>query len=335
MDTVAKVVGVSKATVSRVLNESDRISEKTRSRVLAVIQELNYEPNYIARSLSKQKTHSIGVILEDIMNPFFTEVAKGIETTLKTRGYTMILTTSGFIYEEEIELTRTLLRYKVDGVLITPIQSDSLSINILKSRHIPFFIMNEKSDDETLNWIDSDHRSGAYMATQYLLKLGHTRFMNLCASSLRGTRDRLDGFKQALLERGLSLSDQVLLGEAANRKDGYRLVETFLQREGPKALPSAIVAVNDAVAIGAMECLLDRGLRIPEDVSIIGYDDIYLASLTRVPLTTIHQSKFRMGEIAAKGLLNILEKKGEGSEGHQFLIHPRLVVRESCQEYGK
>jgi DNA-binding LacI/PurR family transcriptional regulator len=332
MEEVAKVAGVSKATVSRVLNDSPRISEKTRARVREVVRALGYEPNYIARSLSKQNTHSIGVVLEDIVNPFFAQVAKGIETVLKAGGYTMVLTSSDFVYEEELELTRTLLRYKVDGILITPVQADSLAVNILRSRGVPFFIMNAKSDDPEVNWIDSDNRLGGYLATRHLLGLGHRRFLTLFSNRLQGTRDRLEGFKQAIAEKGLVLSDQILIGDATFREDGYRLLERFIAERGTAALPSAVVAVNDAVAIGAMECLFEHGVRIPADVSIIGYDDIYFASLTRVPLTTIHQSKFRMGEIAARGLLEMLRQGGSPAAGHHFLIHPKLVVRESCRE---
>jgi LacI family transcriptional regulator len=335
MQEVARVAGVSKATVSRVLNNSSRISEKTRFRVQEVIKSLHYEPNYIARSLSKQRTQSIGIILEDIMNPFFAQVAKGIETVLKASGYTMLVTSSGFVYEEELELARTLLRYKVDGILITPVQSDSLAINIIKSRNIPFFIMNAKSDDPTVNWIDSDNLSGAYMATQYLLKLGHTRFLCLYSNKLEGTRNRLEGFKQGIREKGLDLSDQILLGDAAFKEDGYKLIDRFIQEHGVESLPSAVVAVNDTVAVGAMDCLLGHGLHIPEDISIIGYDDIYLASLTRVPLTTIHQAKFRMGEIAAKGLLENIKNPNRETDAHHFLIHPKLVVRESCKEINR
>lgn len=333
MNDVARIAGVAKSTVSRALNDSPRIREQTKDRIKAIVRELNYEPNYIARSLTKRKTHTIGVILEDILNPFFTEVAKGIETVLKKHGYAMLLTSSGYIYEDEVELTRTLLRSKVDGVLITPVHSNSLSIDLLKMRKIPFFIMNGKSEDKEVSWVDSDNLEGGYLATQYLLKLGHRRFMNLHSTSLQGSRDRFAGFKRAIEEKSLRLSDQILLGDATSRKEGYELVSGFLREHGAKELPSAIMAVNDAVAIGAMESLLEHDVRIPEEVSIIGYDDIYIAGFIRVPLTTVHQSKFRMGEIAASGLIEMINRREESS-GHHFLIRPRLIVRESCKEYA-
>jgi DNA-binding LacI/PurR family transcriptional regulator len=331
---IAKEAGVAKSTVSRALNGSSRISEPTRKRVATAALRMKYEPNYLARNLSKRKTLTIGVILEDIMNPFYTEVAKGIETVLKDHGYTMLLTSSGYVPEAERELTRTLLRNKVDGVLITPVSVDSEAIGLMESRQAPFFIMNDKSENRNLNWIDSDNIAGGIMAAEYLLNLGHKRFMILRSTRLRGSRDRFEGFRHALEARRIRLDDQVVLGDATSRQDGSRLVSEFVHVNGAKELPSAIIAVNDTVALGAMESLFEHGIRVPDDVSIIGYDDIYIASFIRVPLTTVHQAKFRMGQIAATGLLHMLDGRQE-PRGQQFLIKPRMVVRESCREPGR
>ncbi len=331
IEDVARLAGVAKSTVSRALNDSPKIGGATKERVRAIAAKLGYEPNYIARNLTRRRTQTIGVILEDILNPFFTEVAKGIETVLRKHGYTLLLTSSGYRADEELELARTLLRNKVDGVLITPVDSDSPAIRLLQARRIPFFILNGKSENPEVSWVDSDNLEGGTLAAEYLLKLGHRRFLNLRSTVLQGTRHRFEGFRRALEGRGLRVADQVVLEEAASRKDGYDLVSAFLRDRGTAALPSAVVAVNDSVAIGALEALLERGARIPQEVSVIGYDDIYLAGLLRVPLTTIHQSKFRMGEIAATGLIDRIAR-GEDGQGHHFLIRPRLIVRESCAE---
>ncbi len=328
---IARSTGVSKSTVSRALAGSTRISASTRKRIVVAAERLQYEPNYLARSLSRSRTLSIGVIIEDIMNPFFTEVAKGIETALTARGFTMLLTSSGYVPDAELALTRTLLRNKVDGVLITPVSADSPSVRLLRSRRVPFFIMNEKSDDDALNWIDSDNFAGGYLAAHHLLKLGHRRFVILRSMVLRGTRDRFDGFRKALDDKRIPLADQVILGEAVTRQDGKSLMDGLVSRNGRRSLPSAVLASNDSVAIGAMESLFSHGVRVPEEVSVIGYDDIYIAGLLRVPLTTIHQAKYRMGQIAATGLLHILDGR-EKPGGQQFLIKPRLIIRESCKE---
>jgi LacI family transcriptional regulator len=329
---VARASGVAKSTVSRALNDSSRIGEPTKKRVRAAARRLGYEPNYIARSLTRKRTQTIGVILEDILNPFFSEVAKGIETALRRRGYTMLLTSSGYRAAEELELARTLLRNRVDGVLITPLAVDSPAMQLLQKRRVPFFILNEKSADPRLSWVDSDNLEGGALATEYLLRLGHRRFLSLSSNALHGTRDRFEGFRRAIEARGLRLEDQVVLRDANSQSDACGLVTEFVRAHGRQALPSAIVAVNDAAALGAMECLLTAGVRIPQEVSIIGYDDIYLAPFLRVPLTTVHQSKYKMGEIAASGLVEGIDRKADG-QAHHFLIKPRLIVRESCQEH--
>jgi LacI family transcriptional regulator len=331
IEDIAQKTGVSKSTVSRALSGSTRISAATRMRIVAAARKLSYEPNYLARSLSRSRTLSIGVILEDIMNPFFTEVAKGIETTLSAGGYSMLLTSSGYVPEAELELTRTLLRNKVDGMLITPVAMDSASVRLLMERKVPFFVMNEKSAGEEISWIDSDNLAGGYLAAEHLLKLGHRSFLILRNMALHGTRDRFEGIRRALNDRKIPLADQVILDGAITRQDGRILMDRFMTENGRSAMPSAVVAANDMVAVGVMESLFASGMRVPEEVSIIGYDDIYVAGLLRVPLTTIHQAKYRMGQIAATGLLQMLDGRQKPS-GQQFLIKPQLIIRESCKE---
>ncbi len=333
LEDVARRAGVSKSTVSRVLNNSAKISEKTRGRVLNAASELNYEPNIIARSLSKNKTFTIGVILEDILNPFFSAVAKGIETALRASGYSMILTSSDFDHENEMKFTRMLIQYKVDGILLTPVNHDGETVSLLKERGIPFFIMNSRSADKEVSWIDSDNYQGGLMATRHLIGLGHNRFLCLRHMAIDGSRLRFEGFKAAVEEAGLKMSDQIILGDAHSRRDGYELIGRFIDENGLGAIPSAVIAVNDTVAIGVIEALLERGLQIPAHVSVIGYDDINISALIRVPLTTIHQPKFRMGEIAASQLVDKIERAERGIS-RQFLIQPKLVERDSCQACG-
>lgn len=265
------------------------------------------------------------------MNPFYTEVAKGIETVLSKAGYTLLLASSGYVQETELEATRTLLRNRVDGILITPVSMESPAVELLGARKLPFFVMNEKSTDPNLNWIDSDNKAGGYMAAEHLLKLGHRRFVILRNQTLHGTRDRFEGIRKALSDRRIPLSDQTILDGAATREEGKRLVNELVASVGRTRLPTALIATNDLVAIGALESLLAHGISVPGRVSVIGYDDIYLAGLVRVPLTTVHQAKYRMGQIAATGLLKMLDGT-QPPRGQQFLIKPRLIVRDSCKQ---
>jgi len=198
--------------------------------------------------------------------------------------------------------------------------------------YVDRYYMNNKSQDGDVSWIDSDNYEGGYIATKYLLELGHRRFLCIRSMQLRGTRDRFMGFKKALEEYKINLSDQVVLGDARSIIDGHRIIKNFIKKNGKQSLPSAIITVNDAVAIGAMEALLESRINVPDDVSIIGYDDINIAALVRVPLTTVHQSKFKMGEIAATQLIDKIERMEEGI-ARQFLVKPKLIIRKSCKEY--
>lgn len=330
IDDVAEAAGVSKSTVSRALNNTSRISTETRERILKIADDLNFEPSNIARSLSTRRTRTVGVLVEDIVNSFFTEVAKGVETVLKKAGYTMLLTSSDYDLEEEFRLTKILVQNKVDGVLITPIQEDSKAIEFLKSRHVPFFVLNNKSDDPAVSWVDTENVEGGYIGAKYLIEQGHRRMMYVGSKKIRGTRERFIGFKKALQEKGLALSDQKLMWDVNTQREAHEMMNSYLDNGGIRALPSAIMTVNDAVAIGVMESLIEHDIKIPLDVSLLGFDDINIAGLIKVPLTTVHQPKFSMGEVASHVLINTIEGQAR-TNAQQFLLKPHLVVRESCR----
>jgi len=331
IDDVAEAAGVSKSTVSRALNNTSRISSETRDRILKIAEDLNFEPSHIARSLSTRKTRTVGVLVEDIVNSFFTEVAKGVETVLKKAGYTMLLTSSDYDLEEEFRLTQVLVRNKVDGVLITPIQEDSKAIEFLKSRHVPFFVMNNKSDDPAVSWVDTENVEGGYIGAKYLIEQGHRRMMYIGSKKIRGTRERFAGFKKALKEKGIDLQEQRIIWDINTQREAHEMMNSYLDEGGVSNLPTAVMTVNDAVAIGVMESLLEHKISIPKDISLLGFDDINIAGLIKVPLTTVHQPKFSMGEVASHVLINTIEGQARAS-AQQFLLKPHLVVRESCRQ---
>jgi LacI family transcriptional regulator len=331
INDVAKMIGYSKATVSRAMNNSKEINSKTKNKILKLIKEINYEPNNIARSLSKKRTKTIGVILEDILNPFYSEVAKEIEITLRKHGLLMYLVSSDWIYEEEIRITKALIGNKVDGILITPIKEDSEALKLLKQREVPFIVMNYKPKDKNISWITSDNIQGGYMATKHLIDLGHRNIMHLKGHDHQTTKDRLVGFKKAIKEKkSLGIKSSVV-GSAKSFEDGYKLIKKILPSIEKDNIPTGIFAVNDFVAIGAMQALLEIKLDIPDDISIIGYDDINIAGKVRVPLTTIHQSKRRMGNIATVQLLDKISK-ADLDVARQFLMKPYLVKRDSTKK---
>jgi LacI family transcriptional regulator len=329
---VANIANVSISTVSRVINNKSIISENTRKKILKVIKEINYEPNYIARSLSKNKTNTIGIILEDIINPFFSEIAKGIEKTLQKNSYIMLLTDSEFDAENELQITKTLLRNRVDGIIIAPINNQSESLKLLQKMNIPFFAINCRAMVENFNWISSNNLKGGYIATQYLIKLGHKRIMYIRGADDQPSKDKYLGFKKAVLENKLNFADQIILNEKAkNEKDGRKIMKKFLEKRNPGEIPTAIFATNDDVALGVLEVLAIKNIKVPEDISLIGYDDIKISGYNNISLTTIRQEKFKMGYIAAQELLSKIEFN-EKDIVKNFLLEPRLIIRKSCRE---
>jgi len=326
---IAKKAGVSISTVSRVLNKKSRVKEETRKKILYVIEKYNYQPNNIARSLSKKKTNTIGVILEDIINPFFSEIAKGISETLKDRNYTMFLTDSNFEEDSQYKLLKTLISNKVDGLIIALMNDRSQSVDLLQSNNIPFISINCRGISKKFDWVVTDNLKGGYLATKYLLDLGHKRIMHIKGQDDQPSDDKYRGFKKAITERGLKISNQIIIrGKAKTNVDGKTLIRKYIDNNGLMSLPSAIFAVNDDVALGVMEIINKEGLSVPDDLSIIGYDDINIADF--IGLTTVLQEKFKMGEIAALELLRKLEKEKEKDIIKQVLIEPKLIIRRSC-----
>lgn len=326
---VARVAEVSISTVSRVINNSSKISISTSKRVKKVIEELNYAPDNIARSLSRKKTNTIGVIMEDIQSLFFADIAKGVDEVLKKKNYSMFLTNTNFEEEAELKLTSLLIANKVDGIIIAPINDRSKSIEVLKKREVPFFLVNCRSYTQNLNWVSTDNIKGGYLATKYLLGLGHKRLMHIKGAGDQPSKDKFKGFKKAILEQKLKISDQVIIDEKAKTiQDGREIMENFIKQRGIKEIPSAIFAVNDNVALGVFQVFLSRGIKVPEDVSIVGYDDIDIAGY--LSLTTIRQENYKMGLIAGSELISALES-GENYITKQLLIEPKLIIRKSCQ----
>jgi len=337
IDTVAKEASVSRATVSRVLNDYTIVSKEKKQKVLAAIEKLKFEPSKIAQSLTGKKTNTVGVIVENITNPFFSKIIKGIESTLKKLGYLMILGNSDYIHKDKISVLKKFIQYQIDGIIASLIgyhdKDDLEVVQLLNESKLPFFLLNCSIKDDKIPWIENDNVEGGYLATNHLLKLGHKKIMYFTYSKVKGIKSRFKGFKRSLNENGLNMKDQVIIDGVISRIDGHRLTNDFIKQNGINKLPSAIIASNDIVAVGIMEALTEHNIRIPDDISIVGYDDIEMSDFLQVPLTTIHQPQHKMGEIAASELVRKIEK-GKFSKGKNFyLIKPELIVRKSTAPF--
>jgi len=322
---VAREAGVSINTVSRALNGKPDVNPETKRLVLEAAQRLKYTPNKLARGLRSNKTGIIGVIVADIANPFFSAVVKGMGKAAKGLGYSIILQDTGENYENEEEAIQIMISEQIDGLLITPVQTENRSIHMLQESGIPFVLVARHFNDLDTDYVVADDVQGGYLATTHLIEKGHKKiaFINgpACNSS---AIERFQGYKKALEEHNIELNEKLMRNGALTMEDGYTHGNTLLMDHDPQ--PTALFTFSDFVALGAMKAVREVGLRIPDDIAIVGYDDIDFAFCLEVPLTTVRVLKRQLGEEA----ISVLEKKIDGQKRHSHLKIPvELVIRQS------
>lgn len=328
MKDVARKAGVSINTVSRALNGKPDVNEDTKKRILEIADKLNYVPNFLAKGLVTKNTRTIGVIVSDNADPFFATIVKGVEDFARSKGYNIILCNTDEKYEREEEAIRLLREKQVDGLLITlaPAQEKRADILELKRAETPFVLLNRHMDDVMTDYVINDNVYGAYIAVSHLIKSGHKRIGYISGpSQISSARERLEGYKKALLENSIEFDNSLVKESNLRMEDGYRIMRKLLEL---KNRPTAVFAYSDLLAIGALRALVEAKLKVPKDMALVGYDDIEFSEFLEVPLTTVHQPKYRIGQEGTKILINRIENKD--SEGlHQIVLKPELVIRKS------
>jgi len=326
MRDVAREAGVSVNTVSRALAGKPDVSPETRARVLKVAERLGYQPNRLARGLRSNKTFTIGVIVTDIANPFFAELVKGVEEVARQNGYSIILEDTSEDPEKEARAIQVMLSERVDGLLLTPVQSKKEVVEkVLKSK-VPLVLMGRYFSDLEAPYVVSDDVRGAILATEHLIDLGHRNIAHVAGPlHISSAQDRLSGYKQALREHGIPAREEVILTGAVTLRDGYEAGKELLKL---KTLPTAVFAYSDLVAIGLMQALMEEGVKIPEDISLVGYDDIEFSAYTKVPLTTVRIPKRALGQKAVRMLLVSL-RDGALPDKCGKKLQVELIIRSS------
>ena len=325
MREVAEEAGVSVTTVSHVINNSRPVNPETRTRVERAMKVLGYQPNVLARSLRRGKTHTIGVILPDNANPYFAEVVRGIEDTSFSLGYSVMLCNSDNDLDKERLYTNVLIEKQVAGIIFVAAGLSEENIHNLQRRGVPSVLVDRQVSGVEIDSVFADNQSGGFLAANHLLSMGHTSIA--CISGPRGVRsssERIAGFRQALEAAGIEPNPMGVIVGDFQYQSGYAAAKKLLHAADR---PSAIFACNDLMAIGAYRCAHENQLRIPQDLSIIGFDDIPLSEFTNPQLTTIHQSKVKMGAQAAELLLGRITNGSLSTR--QVIVPVRLVVRAS------
>ncbi len=326
IDQVAKKAGVSKATVSRVLNNSKPVRDETRLRVMDAVRELDFKPNPAARSLVYKKSRTLGVVVTDIANLFVSVLVKGIEEIAYSNNYNIFICNSHASAKKEIELLMMLRDKRVDGIIFLTSRIKNDHKAFFKSSQLPIALVNVGYDDENIVSIRIDNRKAAYDMTSYFIEKGYTRIGMVRASQddIYTGRDRYIGYCQALEENGIPIRDELIKTGYLETIDGYRAVSEICENGN---VPEAIFVACDLMAFGAIKALIDHGLRVPEDVEVAGFDDVPMASYYHPALTTVRQPIEDMGRFAAEKLIKLIEGEG-GQEGELVLPH-QIVFRDS------
>lgn len=323
---VARLAGVSTATVSHVLNGTRSVSEQLRERVLVATDRLQYQPNVVARSLRRRQTLTLGLMLPDVEIPYFARVARNFERAANRAGYSVILCNSGWSLSDELEYLNELMARHVDGMLCVTFATAAEHLAPVVDRNIPVVLLERTIPGIELDAVRIDNFQGAYDATVHLLQLGHRRVG--CITGLDNSQlseDRLAGYRQALLDWGVEFAPELLRVGDYTVDTGVSQGRALIAELRP---PSAIFAFNDMMALGAIQVLNECGLRVPDDIAVIGFDGVPLTAHTTPPLSTVEQPVPEMCDLALDLLLNRISGEAP-AEPRVIVAIPQLVARAS------
>lgn len=326
---IARIAKVSVGTVSMALNEKPGVNEETRKKILAIAEELNYKPNLYARYLTNQKTNLIGLIVTDITNPFFGNMIDMIQKNLDKHGYDTMLGISRGSVSEEKKIIQKFIDMQVGGVIAVPSHNpmpDLKHYQALLKQNIFCYFVTSYYPNIDIPCIMTDLSDGAYQLVRYLLDTGHRQIVYITGNlSVPVSSLRVNGYISAYREAGLSYQEDWIIPAEVTLEGGYTATEQILQN----LKPDAIITVNDFMAMGVLKCLKEHNLKVPEDISVAGYDDLVYTSMLETPLTTVHQP---LDQICQRVVTTFLEQQsGQNNTIEKVLLKPHLVIRESSK----
>lgn len=320
MVDVAERAGVSRALVSLVMRNAPNVSEHRRAAVLKAAEELGYRPNVLARNLASHRTLTFGVMVNDLHNPFFAETIDGIDLEASANGYRMLLASGRRSVDGERAAIETFLDFRVDGVILTGPRLPKGDI-VAAAKTTPVVLVGRRIDSDRVDTINNDEGLGAQLAVSHLLDLGHARIAHIDGGDGAGAAQRRLGYEVAMTEAGFEQHISVAPGDFTDR-GGYAGADLLLDAD---VRPTAVFAANDQTAAGALDRFEDAGMRVPDDISIVGYDNTALAAMHHMSMTTINQPREEMGRIAVGAMLQRLND--ERTDAVHHIVTPSLVTR--------
>lgn len=325
---VARLAKVSTATVSRVVNNYPHINEATRRRVLKAMRRLNYQPNRVARRLRMKRTQTIGLIVADITNPYYAEMIQSIEEFAYANQYGMLLSNTNEDPDKEKRYIDLLLKEQVAGIIFSPVNEDFVFSDRDQVKHTAVVAIDRRLNKIAVDTVLVNNERGAKEATEYLIRLGHRRIGLITGpSQLTTGRERQLGYERAMMENGLKPDKALIKVGNFKQASGYEKAAELLGLKDP---PSAIFVTNNLMTLGALNAIHEKGLNIPADISILGFDDLYWAPSLNPPLTAVAQPTYDLGRNAAELLFRRIAN-GTGTPV-EINLPPTLIIRDSCRE---
>lgn len=330
---IAEQANVSFSTVAKALHDDPVINEKTRKKIQKLAKELNYRPNILAKGLRNRKTKIIGVILNDLQSPFYSEIYKAIGDVLNARGYTMLLSDSSYDNTLEMKNISTMISQGVEGIIISPVSRDSPSIRAVIEDSVKAVFIDNRPANPNISCVYVDHTKAARIAAEHLIHAGHQRILLLNGpAELPSSQDFMKGFVQTLAEHGIAEDERMIKNNPISiEKTCNQLSAIFSGKDSVRPGDfTAILSLSDVIAIGVYESAIRLGFSIPETYSLVGYDNILATKYLNPPLTTVQQPKEQTGLFAINLLLDQIEN--DNNEHRQIILDPELIVRTSVKD---
>lgn len=313
--------------MSKYLNNIPYVSTQTAEKIRKAIKELNYKPSIIARSLTTNRTNTIGLIIWEITNPFFPDIIKGVEDYATELGYKILLVDIKDKSELIDSYIDSLKESSVDGIISASNAISKKYINNLRKEKFPFVFVSVSSESD-FDYVDIDNFKGAYLITEYLINLGHKKIAHISGDiKTSDAISRIGGYKRALEENGIRIDEKLLIKGDFSEKSGFIGAKKLLSL---KQKPTAIFCANDFSAYGALDFITKNGYRVPEDISVAGFDNLYFSSLNLINLTTIDQPRYKMGAIAAEILINKI-KNPKSNKKKEIILEPKIIIRKTTK----
>lgn len=331
---VAQKAGVSVATVSRVLNHPDAVAPDTKEHILNIMESLNYTPNWFARGLKLNRTGVIALLIPEIIDSGYMEIAKGVEDIAHQKKYNIMLCATEEDRSKEKDYIENFITRKVDGIILVSTYLNKNDLLQIKKQDIPVVLIGKNEELTGENLVYTDYKSAAGEAVRHMIEVGHRKIGMICGSRPKiENMDKLEGFQKTIMEEDLIYQPELVVEEENSIEGGYLGASKLLNL---KERPEAIFITSDIMAIGAMEKIKRTGLKIPQDIAVVGFDNLKISGYIEPKLTTVAKPMYRMGLVAARLLFDLMEDESdEDSEPQEILIQSKLKVRKSCGHQGR